>query len=69
MGHDKVSGGVTVLCWLDGNLPKFGNEVKTGNKVQFGNKFTKWCNVRSNEGVTVYGHVQECHGRERLHNI
>ena len=39
---------------------------------QFGNKFRNWCNVRSFEGVTVYGHVQECHvtfGRGRLQNI
>ena len=52
MGQDQVSGGISILCWLDthvamfyGNLPKFGNKVKIGNKVQFGNKFTSWCNV------------------------
>ena len=52
--------------------PKFGNTVKIGNKVQFGNKFANWCNVLSIEGVTVYGHVPECHvtfGRGRLHNV
>ena len=74
-----MSGGVSVLCWLAapvamffGNRPKFGIKVKTGNKVQFSNKFTNWCNVRSTEGVTVYGHVPEYHvtlGRGRLHNV
>ena len=52
--------------------PKFGNKVKIGIKVQFGNKFANWCNVWSIEGVTVYGHVPECHvtfGRGRLYNI
>ena len=52
--------------------PKFGNKVKIGNKVQFGNKCANWCNVRSIEGVIVYGHVPECHvtfGRGRLHNV
>ena len=51
-------------------LWKFGNKVKIGNKIQFGNKFTNVCNVWSIEGVTVYGHVLECHvtfgrGREK----
>ena len=52
--------------------PKFGNKVKIGNNVQVGKKFENWCNVWSIEGVTVYGHVPECHvtfGRERLHNV
>ena len=79
MGQDQVSGGVSVLCWLaapvemlHGNLPKFGNVVKIGSKFQFGNKFTNWCNILSIEGVTVYGHVPECHvtfGRGRPHNV
>ena len=61
-------GGVSFLCWLDapvaivhGNLPKFGSKVKFGNKVQFGNKVTNLGNFLSMEGVTVYGHVSECH--------
>ena len=52
MGHDQVSEGVSVLCFLAepvamfyGNLPEFGNKVKIGNKVLFGNKFTNLCNV------------------------
>ena len=52
--------------------PKFGNKVKIGNKVQFCNSFTNLCNVWSVNGVTVYGHVPECHvtfGRGRLHNV
>ena len=81
MEQDQVSGGVSVLCWLAapvamfyGNLRKFGNKVKAGNngKVQFSNKVTNWCNVWSAEGVTVYGHVPECHvsfGRGKLHNV
>ena len=54
------------------NIPKFGDKTKIGNKVQFGDKFTNWCNVLSVEGVTVYGHVPECHvtfERGKLHNI
>ena len=46
MGQDQVSGGVSGLCWLaapvamlNGNLPKFGNQVKIGNKVHFGDTF------------------------------
>ena len=68
MGQDQVSGGVSILSWLVatiamfyGNLPKLGNKAKIGNKVQFGNKFTNWCKVWSIEGITVYGHVPECH--------
>ena len=60
--------GVSVLCWpvapvamFYGNLAKFGNKVKIATEVKFGNKFTNWWNVWSIEGVTVYGHVQECH--------
>ena len=44
MVHDKVSGGVSILCWLAapvtmfyGYLPKFGNRVKISKKVKFGN--------------------------------
>ena len=51
--------------------PKFGNNVKMVDKVQFSNKFANSCNVRSIEGVIVYGHVPECHatfGKGRLHN-
>ena len=33
---------------------------KLGNKVKFSNRVTKWCNVLSMEGVTVYGHPLEC---------
>ena len=47
MGQDKVSGGVSVLCWLAapvemfyGNLSELGNNVKNGNKFQFGS--TPW---------------------------
>ena len=77
MGQDKVSGGVTVLCWLAAPVvlwkpPKFGNKVNIGNKVQFSNKFANWCNVLSIEGVIVYGNVPECHvtfGKGRLHNV
>ena len=52
MGHDQVSGGVSVLCWLAapvamfyGNLSIFGNEVKIGNKAQFSDRFKNWCDV------------------------
>ena len=51
MGQDKVSGGVSVLCWLAapivmfyGKLPKFENKVKISSKIKFGNKFTNLCN-------------------------
>ena len=74
-----MSGGVSVLCWLAapvamfyGNLQNLGNKVKIGNKVKFGYKVANWCNIRSIEGVIVYGHVPECHvtfGRGRLHNF
>ena len=62
MGQDQVSGGESVHYWLAApvgmfywNLPKFGNKVK------YGNKFTNWYNMLSIEGVSVYGHVPECH--------
>ena len=68
MGQDQVSGGLSVLCWLAapvpmfyGNLPKFGYNVKISFKVKLGNMFTNWCNVLSIEGITVCGHVLECH--------
>ena len=52
--------------------PKFCNKVIIGIKFQIGNKFANRCNVRSIEGVIVYGHVPECHvtfGRGILHNV
>ena len=52
----------------------FANRTRCNilNLPGFGNKFTNWCNVVSIEGVTVYGHVPECHvtfRRGRLHNV
>ena len=46
MGHNQVSRGVSVLCWLAAPIAMFyGNLSKFGNKVQFGDRFKNWCNV------------------------
>ena len=42
-----------------GNLAQLDRKVKFGNQVQISNG-QNLCNVRSMEGVTVYGHPQEC---------
>ena len=66
MGQNQVSGGVSILYWIAatvamfyGNLPTFGNTVKSVIR-----SFTHWCNVWLIEGVTVYGHVPECHEKK-----
>ena len=77
MGQDQVSGGVSVLCWLAASIAMFYENlqnlvIRSKSVIKFGNKFANWCNVLSNEGVIVYGHVLECHvtfGRGRLHNV
>ena len=63
MGQDQVYGGVSVLCLHAtpvANVLRQPHGIGWKAIVQFGNKVTNWCNVRSMEGVTAYGHPLEC---------
>ena len=72
---DQVTGRVSVavgkpplLQMFYGNFIKFGNKVNVDNKVHLSNKVATECSIY---GVTVYGHVPECHvlfGRGTHHN-
>ena len=64
-------GGVSVLCWLAAPVAMFYGNLK--NLVIRSKSVIKSSSVmRSNKGVIVYGHVQECYvtfGRGSLHNV
>ena len=67
VGQDKVSGGVSVLCWhaaplqmFYGNLAKSGKKLNSVIRSRSVNRVKNCCNVWSKEGVTVYGHHPVC---------